>query len=69
MSFVVFVWFSHGRHPWRLFCIFELSFGYFVLGQLAGAPCKGIQDRLRFLIPGTGFQILVSGTWIPDSNC
>ena len=36
---------------------------------------KEIQDSLglsipsyRFLTPGTGFPILVSGTWIPDSN-
>jgi len=40
------------------------------------APCKGNQDSLGFLIPrrgildstpGTGFQMFVSGTWIPDS--
>ena len=37
------------------------------------AYCKVIQDRLwfliarhRFRIPGTGFQIFVSGTWTPD---
>ena len=36
---------------------------------------KEIQDSLglsipsyRFLTPGSGFPILVSGTWIPDSN-
>ena len=32
------------------------------------APCKGIQANLGFWIPGTGFQIFVSGTWIQDSN-
>ena len=37
------------------------------------APCKGVQDtlgfripRYAFLIPGTGYWIFVSGTWIPD---
>ena len=37
------------------------------------AYCKVIEDRLwfliarhRFRIPGTGFQIFVSGTWTPD---
>ena len=35
------------------------------------APCKWctwIQDSLGFLIPGTGFQIFVSGTGILDSS-
>ena len=38
------------------------------------APCKGNQDSPGVWIPsrgfrisGTGFQIFVSGTWIPDS--
>ena len=32
------------------------------------APCKGIQDSLGFLIPGTGFRIRVCGNWTPDSK-
>ena len=38
-------------------------------------PCKGIQNSLgflipchRFLIPGTGIPVLVSGIWILDSG-
>ena len=33
------------------------------------AACKGIRDDLWFWIPVTRFQILVFGTWIPDSIC
>ena len=31
-------------------------------------PFKGIQDSLRFRIPGSESKFFVSGTWLPDSN-
>ena len=50
-------------------CLFSLQF---VSQDIA--PCKGIQDSVRFWtprrgfwIPVTRFQIFFSGTWIPDS--
>ena len=31
-------------------------------------PFKGIQDSLRFRIPGSESEFFVSGTWLPDSS-
>ena len=56
---------------WRLNSIWVFQ-GTSIITQSCFAPCEGIQGSLGFWtprhgfrIPGTGFQIFFSGTWIP----
>ena len=59
------------RKYWRLNSIWVFQ-GTSIIAQFGFAPCKGIQDSLGFWIPrhgfripGTGYRIFFSGTWIP----